>query len=241
EAPVASTSGTSETSEPPETVNKKPEASKLPESIEPISEVLDTSPKKTDLSSLSMKTVLNILTGRWIDPNGRLFRKLIHEGYKYTDRLSDYLEDNGTMWIDEFELDPLLDFYHPALIPPLSILANRSDICKKFPITVESVVEGGVSLFTLEKNKRSSLQNLIEMKYSSDNLSTLIGIIWEHKETKVWRNDILTKFLHYPTLTPSKYRPAMEPPFQGYIFSFILSTRKFQIDVNILLARAGGP
>ncbi|CAG8774895.1 1924_t:CDS:1, partial [Racocetra fulgida] len=48
EAPVASTSGTSKTSEPPETVNKKPEASKSPESIEPISEVLDTSPKKTD-------------------------------------------------------------------------------------------------------------------------------------------------------------------------------------------------
>ncbi|CAG8728858.1 36443_t:CDS:1, partial [Racocetra persica] len=47
-APVASTSGISETSELPETVNKKPKASKSPESIEPISEVLDTSPKKAD-------------------------------------------------------------------------------------------------------------------------------------------------------------------------------------------------
>ncbi|CAG8552165.1 4094_t:CDS:2 [Racocetra fulgida] len=55
EALVASTSGTFESSEPPETVNKKPKDSKSPESIEPISEVLDISPKKTDFSSLSMK------------------------------------------------------------------------------------------------------------------------------------------------------------------------------------------
>jgi hypothetical protein len=45
------------------------------------------------------KTVLNILTGRWIDPNGKLFQKLIHEGYKYADRLLDYLEDIGTDYI----------------------------------------------------------------------------------------------------------------------------------------------
>jgi hypothetical protein len=132
---------------------------------------------------------------------------LIREGYKYVDRLSNYLEDIGIIYIGEFELDPLVDFYHPALIPPLSILANRSDIREKFPISVESVVEGGMSLFTLEKNKRSSLQNLIEMGYSSDNLSMLIRITWEREETKVWRNDVLMKFLHHPNLAPSKYRP----------------------------------
>ena len=52
------------------------------------------------------RTVLNLLTGRWIDPNGKLFQKLIHEGFRYTDRLSDYLEDIGTMNAGEFELDP---------------------------------------------------------------------------------------------------------------------------------------
>ena len=61
------------------------------------------------------------------------------------------------MNIGEFELDPLIDFYYPALIPPLSVLAIRADIRKNFPISVESAVMGGVSLFTLEKNKHPAL------------------------------------------------------------------------------------
>ena len=130
------------------------------------------------------KTVLNILTGRWIDPNGKLFQKLIREGYKHADRLSDYLEDIGTISVGEFELDPLADFYHPALIPPLSVLAIRADIRENYIISVESAVMGGMSLFTLEKNKQYSFQNLIQMNYSSYNLSTLIGITWKRKETK---------------------------------------------------------
>ena len=99
------------------------------------------------------RTVLNLLTGRWISLNGKLFQKLICEGYRYANRLSDYLEDIGTICVGDFELDPLADFYYPALILPLSILASRSDIHKNFPITVDSAVEGGMSLFTLEKNK----------------------------------------------------------------------------------------
>jgi hypothetical protein len=153
------------------------------------------------------RTVLNLLTGRWISLNGKLFQKLIREGYRYANRLSDYLEDIGTMYVGEFELDPLADFYHPALIPPLSILAEREDIREKFIISVESAVMGGMSLFTLEKNKRSSLQNLIQMNYSIDNLTTLIGITWEYKESKAWRNDVLMKFLYHSNLTPSKHRP----------------------------------
>ena len=153
----------------------------------------------------TQKTVLNILTGRWIDPNGKLFQKLIREGYRYANRLSDYLEDIGTICVGDFELDPLADFYYPALIPPLSILASRSDIHKNFPITVNSAVEGGMSLFTLEKNKRSSLQNLIQSNYS--NLPILIGITWDREETKALRDDVLKKFLHHPDLAPSKYRP----------------------------------
>ncbi|PKK46164.1 hypothetical protein RhiirC2_803828, partial [Rhizophagus irregularis] len=160
------------------------------------------------MSSMDVKkTVLNILTGRWIDPNRKLFQKLICEGYRYANRLLEYLEDIGTMNVGEFELDLLADFYHPALIPPLSILASRADICKNLPISVESAVVGGMSLFILEKNKRSSLQNLIQVNYSSDNLTTLIGITWEREETKAWRNDVLMKFLHHSNLAPSKHRP----------------------------------
>ena len=77
------------------------------------------------------KTVLNILTGRWIDQNGKLFQKLVREGYKYVDRLSDCLEDIGIIYVGEFELDPLADFYYPALIPPLSILACRICCCRR--------------------------------------------------------------------------------------------------------------
>ncbi|PKB98099.1 hypothetical protein RhiirA5_384192 [Rhizophagus irregularis] len=114
-------------------------------------------------------------------------------------------QDIGTISVGEFELDPLADFYHPALIPPLSTLAERADIRENFIISVESAVVGGVSLFTLEKNKRSSLQNLIQKNYS--NLSVLIGITWERKEMKTWRDDLLVKFLHHSNLAPAKYRP----------------------------------
>ena len=99
---------------------------------------------------------------------------MICEGYRYTNRLLDYLEDIETIYVSKFELDPLVDFYYPALILPLSVLVISADIHKNFPITVDSAVEGGMSLFTLEKNKRSSIQNLMEMNYS--NLSTLIEI-----------------------------------------------------------------
>ncbi|GBB98536.1 hypothetical protein RclHR1_32550001 [Rhizophagus clarus] len=155
--------------------------------------------------SVTTNEVLNLLTGRWIKTNGKLFQKLIHEGYRCANRLSDYLEDIGTISVGEFELDPLADFYHPALIPPLSTLAERADIRENFIISVESAVVGGVSLFTLEKNKRSSLQNLIQKNYS--NLSVLIGITWERKEMKTWRDDLLVKFLHHSNLAPAKYRP----------------------------------
>ncbi|CAG8840217.1 6569_t:CDS:1, partial [Racocetra persica] len=110
--------------------------------------------------------------------------KLIREGYKYVDRLSDYLEDIRTIYVEEFELDLLADFYYPALILPLSVLAIRADIRENFIISMESAVMGGMSLFTLEKNKRSSLQNLIQMNYFIDNFTTLIRITWEQEEMK---------------------------------------------------------
>ncbi|GET61522.1 hypothetical protein GLOIN_2v1738206 [Rhizophagus irregularis DAOM 181602=DAOM 197198] len=61
-------------------------------------------------------------------------------GYKYTDRLSDYLEDIGIKYVSEFELDSLADFYHLTLILLLFVLAIRVDISEKFIISVESAV-----------------------------------------------------------------------------------------------------
>ncbi|CAG8476709.1 11819_t:CDS:2 [Gigaspora rosea] len=80
EAPVASTSRTFKTSEPPETVNKKPEANSL----------------------------------------------------------LDYIEDIGTIYDGDFELDPLVRFFYPALIPPRiiweeeEVKAWRNDVLIKF-------------------------------------------------------------------------------------------------------------
>ncbi|KAF0366102.1 hypothetical protein F8M41_022972 [Gigaspora margarita] len=150
-------------------------------------------------ANIMQKTVLNLLTGRWINPNGKLFQKLIREGFIYTDSLSDYIED---IWSRSKFI-----FSHPALIPPLSIIANRPTIWGSFPISVKSVIKGGISLFTQEKNKRSSLQNLIQMNYSNKNLIILLALCWEREETKAWRNNVLMKFLHHPNLAPSKYRP----------------------------------
>ncbi|GES93090.1 hypothetical protein GLOIN_2v1685036 [Rhizophagus clarus] len=121
------------------------------------------------------------------------------------DRLK-LLEDIGNTYVCEFKLDPLVDFYYPTLILPLSVLAIRADFHEKFIISVESAVMRGISLYTLEKNKRSSLQNLIQMNYSIDNLTMLIGITWEQEEMKTWRNDVLMKFLHHSNLAPSKHR-----------------------------------
>ncbi|CAG8570896.1 1968_t:CDS:1 [Gigaspora margarita] len=112
-----------------------------------------------------LKIVLNTVTGQWISSNGKLFQKLIREGFIYTDKLSDYIED---IWSRS-----KFDFSYPALIPPLSILA-RPGICKRFPISVKSAVKSGISLFIQEKNKQSSLQNLIQMNYFNENLTILL-------------------------------------------------------------------
>jgi len=153
------------------------------------------------------KTVLNILTSWWINPNGKLFQKLICEGYRYVNRLSDYLKDIRITYICKFELDSLADFYYSALILPLSVLTIRVDIRKKFIISVESAVMEEMSLFTLEKNKWTLLQNLIQINYFIDNLTTLIKITWKQEEMKTWRNDVFIKFLHHSNLAPSKHRP----------------------------------
>src|SRR6266480_5620055 len=92
--------------------------------------------------SVTPNEVLNLLTGHWIKTNGKLFQKLIHEGYRCANRLSDYLEDIRIISVSEFELDSLADFYHSALILPLFTLAERVDIRKKIIISVKFVIMG---------------------------------------------------------------------------------------------------
>ncbi|CAG8611255.1 20522_t:CDS:2, partial [Gigaspora margarita] len=83
---------------------------------------------------------------------------------------------------------------------------DSSDIREKFLISVESAIKSRISLFTQEKNKQSSLQNLIQMNYFSENLTILLKFSWEDKETKAWRDIILMKFLNQPNLVLSKYK-----------------------------------
>ncbi|CAG8798693.1 10738_t:CDS:1, partial [Racocetra fulgida] len=122
--------------------------------------------------------VLNLSTNRWIKRKGKLYNRLLREGYKYARDLTHYLEDIPPIDLDEYgTIYPLADFYYPALIPPLSILARRGDICGRCPITMSSIIEGGMSLFTIERNGKTSLDNLIEMNYSS--LTALLEMCWD--------------------------------------------------------------
>ena len=96
---------------------------------------------------------------------------------------------------------------------------------------VESAIMEGASLFSLEKNKRPALQNLIQMNYSIDNLTTLIGITWEQEEMKTWRNDVLMKFLHHSNLAPSKHR-------SGALYDAFTKTNVLEPEHILALARA---
>ncbi|KAF0420606.1 hypothetical protein F8M41_006921 [Gigaspora margarita] len=149
--------------------------------------------------------VLNLSTNCWIKFDGKLYKKLLREGYKYAKDLSHYLEEVPLINIGEYgTIYPLADFFHTALIPPLSILARR-DIYRRYPITMISAIEGGMDLFAIEKNGKMSLENLIKMNYS--NLSVLLEICWHDNKTKVWRDEILTRFLHNSDSVFLKYRP----------------------------------
>ena len=105
--------------------------------------------------------VLNLSTGRWIKKNGKLFQKLLREGYKYTKNLSHYLDDVLLIDLDEYgTIYPLADFFYSALIPSLSTLAKMRDICKRYPISVGTAMEEGMCLFAIEKNGRAASRQL---------------------------------------------------------------------------------
>ncbi|CAG8492972.1 20119_t:CDS:2, partial [Racocetra persica] len=105
------------------------------------------------------------------------------QGYKYARDLMHYLEDILPIDLDEY--------------------AQREDICRRCPITMLSIVERGMSLFTIERNGKMSLDNLIEMNYFS--LSALLEMCWDNNKARKWKSVILVKFLHHPNLISSKY------------------------------------
>ena len=78
---------------------------------------------------------------------------MIRKVYKYADRLLDYLEDIKTIYISEFKLNLLANFYHLTLILPLSILISKVDICEKYIISIKFIVKNKMNLFILKKNK----------------------------------------------------------------------------------------
>ncbi|CAG8732338.1 23302_t:CDS:1 [Racocetra persica] len=129
--------------------------------------------------------VLNLSTGRWIKKNGKLFQKLLCEDYKYTKDLLYYLDDVLLIDLDKYgTIYPLADFFYFALILSLSTLAKMRDICKRYLISVGTAVEREIYLFAIEKNKQTVLYNLIQMGYPGYNLSQLLEMCWNHRETR---------------------------------------------------------
>ena len=87
----------------------------------------------------NLDKVLNLLTGRLIDPNGPTFRKLIRNGYRRVNDLSNYSEISECIDYDCPEHTAFLfNIWRPALIPPPDILQNRPDIYRKYLINIES-------------------------------------------------------------------------------------------------------
>ncbi|CAG8681592.1 9887_t:CDS:2 [Racocetra persica] len=87
--------------------------------------------------------VLNLSTNCWIKRKGKLYNRLLYEGYKYARDHTHYLEDILPIDLDEY---------------------------------------GEISLFTIERNRKTSLDNLIEMNYSS--LSVLLEMCWDSNKAR---------------------------------------------------------
>ena len=79
------------------------------------------------------QTILNISTGNWIRRGGSSYRVLLKKGYKYVEHLSDYMEEH------EYEyFDPLADFEHPAMLPPLWCLIKKQ---KEYDLSLARIIK----------------------------------------------------------------------------------------------------
>ncbi|GES74832.1 hypothetical protein GLOIN_2v1765343 [Rhizophagus clarus] len=126
------------------------------------------------------KKIYNPKTNRIIIINGPAYHKLLCDGYMH--------------WREERLL--ILPLYEsPILRRYLSFISYRI-----WAIASEK------SLLTVINKKISLLQILLKVNWRDFTLCQLLKLCWEHKETKVWRNNVIMKFLHHPNLAPSKYR-----------------------------------
>ena len=105
----------------------------------------------------------------------------------------------------------LKDYMHwkkeRLLIPPL----HESPILRRYLSFISYHIWDIVlerSLLAVVNEKISLLQILLKANWHNLTLCQLLKLCWEREETKVWRNNILMKFLHYLNLAPSKYRPS---------------------------------
>ncbi|RIB19626.1 hypothetical protein C2G38_2181359 [Gigaspora rosea] len=155
EAPVASTSRTFKTSEPPETVNKKPEANRMMSDADAIEFAKEDSIDINEIFYISRRERLiseeiylhNLEDARkpehmfMIMRSGKkvlvYFKRTVSYG-KSPKLQVNITEDIGTIYDGDFELDPLVRFFYPALIPPRiiweeeEVKAWRNDVLIKF-------------------------------------------------------------------------------------------------------------
>ncbi|PKB93725.1 hypothetical protein RhiirA5_440498 [Rhizophagus irregularis] len=127
------------------------------------------------------KKIYNSKSNRIIVINGSVYHKLLLEGYMH--------------WRKE-----------RLLILPL----HELPILKRYLSFIFYRIRGIISersLLAVVNEKISLLQILLKANWHNFTLCQLLKLCWEHKETKVWRNDILMKFLYHLNLTSLKYRP----------------------------------
>ena len=128
------------------------------------------------------KKIYNPKSNRMIIINGPAYRKLLCDGYMH--------------WREE-----------RLLIPPL----HELPILRRYLSFISYRIWGIVSessLLAVVNEKISLLQILLKANWHNLTLCQLLKLCWEREETKVWRNNVLMKFLHHPNLASSKYRPS---------------------------------
>ena len=125
--------------------------------------------------------IYNPKSNRMIVINGPVYHKLLLKGYMH--------------WREE-----------RLLIPPLHELPILRRYFSFISYRIWNIVSER-SLLAVVNEKISLLQILLKANWHNLTLCQLLKLCWEREETKVWRNNILMKFLHHPNLAPSKYRP----------------------------------
>src|SRR6266498_1148855 len=127
------------------------------------------------------KKIYNPKTNRMIIINGPVYCKLLLRGYMH--------------WKEE-----------RLLILPLHELLILRRYLSFISYRIWDIVSER-SLLAVVNEKISLLQILLKANWHNLTLCQLLKLYWEREETKVWRNNVLMKFLHHPNLAPSKYRP----------------------------------